>query len=57
MKQAFRNIYYKNYKKLFIIPIILLIIAIGLLFINYQQTGDIVNKDVSLKGGITADHG
>ena len=54
MKEAFRRIYYKNYKKLFIIPIIILIIAIIILGVQYSQTGDIVNKDVSLKGGITA---
>ena len=40
--------------QLFIIPIIILIIALITLGVQYAQTGDIIEKDVSLKGGITA---
>ncbi|MBT3985815.1 MMPL family transporter [archaeon] len=54
MKEKFREFYLKNYKKLFIIPIIILIIALITLGVQYAQTGDIIEKDVSLKGGITA---
>ena len=54
MKEVFRKVYYKNHKKLFIIPIILLLLAIILLTIQGITTGDIIQKDVSLKGGITA---
>ncbi|MFH1972057.1 MAG: MMPL family transporter [archaeon] len=50
----FRKIYFNNYKKLFIIPIVILIIAISFLAYQYNQTGDIIEKDVTLKGGITA---
>ena len=45
--------YNKNYKKLFLIPIALLVISLLIIFNQYQKTGDIVNKDVSLKGGLS----
>ncbi len=47
--------YNKHYKKLFFIPIILLIISLLVIFSHYQKTGDIVNKDVSLKGGLSVE--
>jgi len=46
--------YKKHYKKFFIIPIIILVISIIFLFNFNSRTGDIINKDVSLKGGLTA---
>ena len=45
--------YDKNYKKLLIIPIFILILSIGLISYKYAATGDFVEKDISLKGGIT----
>ena len=45
--------YDKNYKKLLIIPIVILILSMGLIFYKYTTTGDFVEKDISLKGGIT----
>jgi len=45
--------YDKNYKKLLIIPIVILILSIGVIFYKYAATGDFVEKDISLKGGIT----
>lgn len=45
--------YNKNYKKLFLIPVLLLIISLSIIFNHYQKTGDIVTKDVSLKGGLS----
>jgi len=45
--------YDKNYKKLLIIPIIILIFSIGVISYKYATTGDFVDKDISLKGGIT----
>jgi len=45
--------YDKNYKKLLIIPIVILILSMGLIFYKYAATGDFVEKDISLKGGIT----
>ncbi len=48
-----KDVYDKKYKLLLIIPFALLIFSI--LQISYQvySTGDFLNKDVSLKGGIT----
>ena len=49
----FKVFYQEHYKKLFWIPIILLVLALLVLVINYANTGDIIDKDVSLKGGTT----
>ncbi|MBT3404892.1 protein translocase subunit SecF [archaeon] len=43
----------KNYKKLLLIPTILLIFAIGYMFYFYSSTGDFIYKDISLTGGTT----
>jgi len=48
-----KNIYEGQYKKLLILPITLLIIAILLIGFKFATTGELINKDVSLKGGIT----
>src|SRR3989344_7891111 len=52
--QSYKQFYLKNHAILLWIPIIVTIIALFLIFQHYQTTGDIMNKDVSLKGGITA---
>jgi len=49
----FEQWYDKNYKKLLIIPAIVLALSLMYLTIFYIQTGDIINKDVSLTGGTT----
>ncbi|MBT4540503.1 protein translocase subunit SecF [Candidatus Woesearchaeota archaeon] len=51
---SIKEFYIKHYKKLLIIPILLLVLA--LLQIGYQNstTGDFLNKGVSLKGGLVA---
>ncbi|MFH1455903.1 MAG: protein translocase subunit SecF [archaeon] len=54
MREKFRKLYNQHYKKLFIIPLLLVLVALIFLGITYQQTGEIVPKDVSLSGGITA---
>ena len=51
---SFASFYERNYKALMIIPLLLVVIAAFSLFTFYQKTGDIMYKDVSLKGGITA---
>ena len=43
--------YDTNYKKILIIPAIVLTLSILYLAFFYAQTGDIINKDVSLTGG------
>ncbi len=45
--------YDRHYKKLLILPIILLAFCLAYLFFFYQQHGDIMRKDVSLSGGTT----
>ena len=51
---SFASFYERNYKALMIIPLLLVVIAAFSLFTFYQKTGDIMYKDVSLKGGITS---
>ncbi len=53
LKQKAYNIYDKQYKILALIPIILLVIALGYLSYSYFTTGEIFKKDTSLSGGLT----
>jgi preprotein translocase subunit SecF len=46
--------YNDNYKKLLIIPLILIIFTIGTLSVQFATSGEIINKDITLKGGISA---
>lgn len=48
-----KDFYQKNYKKLFWIPIILIVLSLIFLSISYFSTGEIIQRDVSLKGGIS----
>lgn len=48
-----KNIYEKHYKKLILIPFIIIILSIAQIGIQYAQTGDFLTKGVSLKGGVT----
>jgi len=45
------RLYDVNYKKLFLIPIILLIAALLQISYQYATTGDFLNRGISLKGG------
>ncbi len=49
--EAFYN---KNYRKLLVIPVVLLLFSIVYLVIFSFQQGDIFRKDVSLQGGVSA---
>ncbi len=51
--QKIYDIYDKNYKKLLIIPFLLLAFAVILLGFQYATTGEFLHKGVSLKGGLT----
>jgi len=51
---SFEQAYNKYYKVLLAIPIILIIIALSLIISKYVETGEFINKDVSLKGGVSA---
>ncbi len=48
---AEKNWHDKIYKWLLIIPALLLILSLTYLFAFYQENQDIINKDISLKGG------
>ncbi len=47
------HFYDKNYKKLLIIPFLLLLLAIAQIGYQYSSTGDFLIKGVGLKGGTT----
>ena len=48
-----KRVYESHYKKLLIIPFTLLLMAIVLIGLKVASTGDFINRDVSLKGGVT----
>ncbi len=52
-KFSIKEFYDKKYKTLLIIPLILLILALGQIAFQMASTGDFMNKGVSLKGGLT----
>ncbi len=46
--------YYQHLGKLLIIPILILIVSIIVIAVTFQKTDDIIYKDVSLTGGVSA---
>ena len=48
------KIYITHYKKLLLIPLILLVVSLAILGVHYKNTGSFINKDVTLKGGVSA---
>jgi len=52
-EKKFTRFYNNNYKKLLVIPILILIISLGYIGYFYSKTGDIMLKDSSLTGGTT----
>jgi preprotein translocase subunit SecF len=52
-KETLYDIYFNHYKRLLIIPIILLILALGQIGYQVATTGDFIMKGVSLQGGVT----
>jgi preprotein translocase subunit SecF len=53
MRSKLKQIYEQKYKKLLIIPFLILILAFVQIGVQYSITGDFINKGVSLKGGST----
>ncbi|MBI2148282.1 hypothetical protein HYU23_01245 [Candidatus Woesearchaeota archaeon] len=53
-KDKIESFWSKNYKWLMFIPIIILIISLVLIGAKFARTGDLFNKDVTLRGGIAA---
>ena len=54
LKDKIEVFWSKNYKLLMFIPIIILVISLILVGTRFAKTGDLFNKDVTLKGGIAA---
>ena len=48
-----KNWYDKSYKLILFVPVALLLASLIYLAVFYNQTGDLINRDVSLKGGTT----
>jgi preprotein translocase subunit SecF len=53
IKQKLLKIYDKQYKKLMLVSFIIFFASVGVLVSSYAQTGELFQKGVSLKGGIT----
>src|SRR3989338_10856504 len=53
IKQVLFEIYDKKYKLLLIIPMLILLLALAQIGYQLYKTGDFLNRDVSLKGGVT----
>ncbi len=53
MLQKLKEIYETKYKLLLVIPILMVVLALLQISVQYYQTGDFVNKGISLKGGST----
>ncbi|PIN73472.1 hypothetical protein COV20_04580 [Candidatus Woesearchaeota archaeon CG10_big_fil_rev_8_21_14_0_10_45_16] len=51
--RSIKRIYENQYKKLLIIPFLILLLAIIQISVQYSTTGDFVHKGISLKGGST----
>tara|TARA_Y100000310_G_C20676021_1_gene813078 strand:- start:1696 stop:2577 length:882 start_codon:yes stop_codon:yes gene_type:complete len=47
-----KSSYEKNWKKLMILPIAVMIISLIILGNNYAQTGEFIERDITLKGGV-----
>ena len=50
-KKKFIEFHDKNYKKLLLIPLVLLLFSFGYLYFFYSENGDFFYKDISLSGG------
>ena len=53
IRQILFEIYDKEYKLLLIIPFLMLFFALAQIGYQIYKTGDFINRDVSLKGGVT----
>lgn len=53
LRENLKDIYETKYKLLLFIPIMMVVLALMQISVQYYQTGDFVNKGISLKGGST----
>ncbi|MFH1182038.1 MAG: protein translocase subunit SecF [Candidatus Woesearchaeota archaeon] len=51
--KGLKGIYFKYYKQLLVLPLILIVASFAVIAIHYANTGEFFKKDVSLKGGVT----
>ena len=51
--QKLSGFFSKNYKLILIVPILILLLALGLIVNFYMQNGDFIHRDISLTGGTT----
>ena len=49
-----KEFFEKNYKKIIVFPALLLIVSLVFIGLEFSKTGDIFERDVSLKGGISS---
>ncbi|MBI5391396.1 hypothetical protein HZB00_00165 [Candidatus Woesearchaeota archaeon] len=54
LKEKAEIFYKKNYKIIMFIPVLFLLLSLGVVINHAVKTGDLFEKDVSLKGGISA---
>ncbi|MEK6967252.1 MAG: protein translocase subunit SecF [Nanoarchaeota archaeon] len=52
-KNHLREFYDKNYKPLALLPVLLLIACLGIIAFNYFSTGELITRDITLKGGVS----
>ncbi len=52
MGEKVEQFYEKHYKKLIIIPLLILIFSLGVLVFNQVTKGEVIQRDVELKGGM-----
>ena len=52
-KKSFEKFWNKYYKIFFFIPLLLLVLSLGYLYVFAQQNGDLIRKDITLTGGTT----
>jgi len=53
LKNTVIEIYDKKYKQLMIVSLLLLLLSLGVLVVQFVRTGDVIQRGVSLKGGLT----
>ncbi len=54
LKERVEVVFRKHYKWIMFIPVIFLILSLGIIINHTVKTGDLFEKDVSLKGGVSA---
>jgi len=52
MRQKLEHLYEHHYKKLLVVPLLLVIFGFVVLGVQYSKTGELIGRDVELKGGV-----